>query len=83
MGLYGFKMGFGNPSHGISDSGFFGNFIGQPGSTLSAQALEGQAKIPALGPAGVLDFPTSSLMYFQFVFAAIAPILMLGSVLGP
>jgi ammonium transporter, Amt family len=80
--LYGFKMGFGNPWHGLSGSGFFGSFIGQPGSTLDAHALQGQAKIPALGGAGVLDFPTASLMYFQFVFAAITPILMLGSVLG-
>ena len=31
---------------------------------------------------GRLDFPQSSLVYFQFVFAAITPILMLGSVLG-
>ena len=30
----------------------------------------------------MLDFPQSSLVYFQFVFAAITPILMLGSVLG-
>ena len=44
--------------------------------------MQGQAKIPNLGPAGVLDFPQSSLVYFQFVFAAITPILMLGSVLG-
>src|SRR5216684_2737430 len=33
--LWGFDMGFGNPWHGFSHSGFFGNFIGQPGSVLS------------------------------------------------
>ena len=32
------------------------------------------------GPA--FHFPTSTLVYFQFVFAAITPILMLGAVLG-
>ena len=29
-----------------------------------------------------LHFPTSSMVYFQFVFAAITPLLFLGSVLG-
>jgi Amt family ammonium transporter len=80
--LYGFKMGFGNPWHGVSSHGFWGNFIGQPGSSLSHTDLQGQAKIPNLGPAGVLDFPQSSLVYFQFVFAGITPLLLLGSVLG-
>ena len=31
---------------------------------------------------GRVDFPTSTLVYFQLVFAAITPILMLGSMLG-
>jgi Amt family ammonium transporter len=77
--LYGYKMGFGNPWHGLSDHGFFGNFIGQPGSTLSPKDLQGQGNIPLVG---TTDFPQSTLMYFQLVFAAITPILMLGSVLG-
>jgi Amt family ammonium transporter len=81
--LYAFKMGFGTPVHLFgSDKSFFSNLIGRPAAVLGHDALEGQAKIPALGSAGVLDFPQSSLVYFQFVFAAIAPILMLGSVLG-
>jgi ammonium transporter, Amt family len=82
--LYGFKMGFGAPMHIFGQKGgsFLGNFLGKPGPVLNHQSLQGQAKIPALGSAGVLDFPTSSLVYFQFVFAAITPILMLGSVLG-
>ncbi|MBV8256283.1 MAG: ammonium transporter [Actinobacteria bacterium] len=80
--LYGFKMGFGNPWHGLSHSGFLGNFIGQPGSSLGHHDLQGQGDIPALGSAGSLTFPQSSLVYFQFVFAGITPILMLGSVLG-
>jgi Amt family ammonium transporter len=81
--LYGFKMGFGTPFHvGGSSKGFFNNFLGKPGPVLSALEEQGQGKIPNLGSAGVLDFPKSSLVYFQFVFAAITPILMLGSVLG-
>jgi ammonium transporter, Amt family len=77
--LYGYKMGFGYPWHGLSHSGFFGNFIGQPGSSLGPKDLQGQGNIPLVGKT---DFPQSSLLYFQFVFAAITPILMLGSVLG-
>jgi Amt family ammonium transporter len=77
--LYGFKMGFGTPWHGVSDHGFFGNFIGQPGSVLDHKSLQGQGNIPLIG---TVDFPQSTLVYFQLVFAAITPILMLGSVLG-
>jgi ammonium transporter, Amt family len=78
--LVGFKMGFGEPIH-ISDSGFFGNFWGKPGSILSSGELLGQAHIPELAEEEFL-FPQSTLAYFQIVFAAITPILMLGSVLG-
>jgi Amt family ammonium transporter len=79
--LYAFKMGFGAPWHGLSHSatGFFGNFIGKPGPVLSHKELEGQSMIPLIGTQA---FPKSGLVYFQFVFAAITPILMLGSVLG-
>ena len=44
--LYGFKMGFGDPWHGLGNSGFFGSFIGKPASVLSARAEEGQAIDP-------------------------------------
>src|ERR1700742_4312906 len=79
--LYAYKMGFGDPFHGFSHSatGFFGNFIGKPGPVLSHKELQGQANIPLIGKDA---FPQSSLVYFQFVFAGITPLLMLGSVLG-
>ena len=77
--LWGFNMGFGSPFHGLSHSGFFGNFIGIPKPTLSHTALQHQAHIPLIG---TMAFPQSALVYFQFVFAAITPILALGSVLG-
>jgi ammonium transporter, Amt family len=81
--LYGFKMGFGSPVHLFGGRhGFFNNLFGKPGSVLNHHGEQGQAKIPNLGGSGVMDFPQSSLVYFQFVFAAITPILMLGSVLG-
>jgi ammonium transporter, Amt family len=78
--LVGFKMGFGEPIH-LSDSGFFGNFWGQPESILGSADLLKQAHIPELAEEEFL-FPQSTLAYFQIVFAAITPILMLGSVLG-
>jgi ammonium transporter, Amt family len=75
--LWAFKMGFGTPiGHG---HGFFSTFIGRPGSVLGHKELQGQANIPSIGTQA---FPKSALVYFQFVFAAITPILMLGSVLG-
>ena len=80
--LVGFKMAFGNPMHIFgSHSGFFGNMWGQPGSILSSADLLKQAHIPELAEEEFL-FPQSTLAYFQIVFAAITPILMLGSVLG-
>jgi ammonium transporter, Amt family len=78
--LVGFKMGFGEPIH-ITHSGFLGNFIGKPGSILNSADLLKQAHIPEL-PEEEFLFPQSTLAYFQIVFAAITPILMLGSVLG-
>jgi Amt family ammonium transporter len=88
--LFGFNMAFGHPWHGIGDGSggfidrFFGNFVGQPGAVLSHTAEQGQAAIPNVDALGGPDwhFPMSSLVYFQFVFAAITPILMLGSILG-
>jgi Amt family ammonium transporter len=79
--LWAFKMGFGHPiGHG---TGFFDSFVGKPGPILGHQAEQGQATIPSADAAiPTFRFPLSSLAYFQFVFAAITPILALGSVLG-
>ena len=81
--LYGFKMGFGNPVHVAGgDTSFFSNFIGHPGPVLDRTQEQGQAKIPPWALPACSTFPQSTLVYFQLVFAAITPILMLGSVLG-
>jgi Amt family ammonium transporter len=85
--LWAFKMGFGHPiaksGGGIFGAkGFLGTALGEPGSVLGAAAEEGQAVIPSITTGPEFHFPQSSLVYFQFVFAAITPILMLGSVLG-
>jgi Amt family ammonium transporter len=81
--LYAFKMGFGEPMHIFgADHGFFANIWGKPGAVLDANSEQGQAAIPLISTGPPFHFPTATLAYFQFVFAAITPILMLGSVLG-
>ncbi len=83
--LWAFKMGFGSPIHlfGAGAKNFFSNMVGNPQSVLGHVGLQAQANIPLLdGLIPKFRFPEASLIYFQFVFAAITPILMLGSVIG-
>jgi Amt family ammonium transporter len=80
--LWSFKMGFGTPTHFLSHHGLLGNFLGIPGSILGTHAEQSQAAIPLVTSGPAFHFSTTTLAYFQFVFAAITPILMLGSVLG-
>jgi Amt family ammonium transporter len=73
--LYAFKMGFGDP--------WISTFVGKPTSVLGHAAEQAQANIPLLnGFVPKFRFPQASLVYFQLVFAAITPILLMGSVLG-
>jgi ammonium transporter, Amt family len=73
--LWAFKMGFGTP--------LVHTFLGDPRTILGHAAEQGQANIPLLnGLMPNFRFPESSLAYFQFVFAAITPILFIGSVIG-
>src|SRR5438445_95646 len=85
--LWAFKMGFGHPiahsgSGVFGTKGFLGTMWGEGGSVLGHVGEEGEALIPSITEGPPFHFPTSTLAYFQFVFAAITPILMLGSVLG-
>jgi Amt family ammonium transporter len=73
--LWAYKMGFGTP--------LISTFVGDPRTILGANALQGQANIPLLnGLMPSFKLPGASVAYFQFVFAAITPILFIGSVLG-
>jgi len=58
-------------------------FLGKPSLATSAVFTTGQASIPAAA-AGMpaLAFPMATLVFFQFVFAAITVIILGGSVLG-
>ena len=84
--LWGFNMGFGQPwvTFGVKVAGSGTGFLGKPGPALGA-GQEAQANIPLLSGAGLMppfNFSQSALFYFQFVFAAITPLLWLGSVIG-
>jgi ammonium transporter, Amt family len=72
--LFDYKMSFGEQ---------WFPFLGFPGLATSAEYTTGQAIIPAAA-AGMpaLTFPMATLMFFQFVFAAITVIILAGSVLG-
>ena len=81
--LVGFEMAFGHPLHIFgAHHGFFANMVGIPRDILGHVGEQGQASIPLITTGPPFHFPTATLAYFQFVFAAITPILMLGSVLG-
>ena len=93
--LYEYKMGFGANSWGggVKDgvqtqfgtgkglSYFFHNFWGKPGPITSPGGEQNQA-VSAANTVIPFHFPTATLAYFQFVFAAITPLLFMGSVLG-
>src|SRR4029078_4658756 len=62
--------------------GFLSTMWGKPGSVLGTAAEQTQAAIPRITTGPAFNSSQPPLFYFQFVFAAITPILMLGSVLG-
>ncbi|HTJ28348.1 MAG TPA: ammonium transporter [Candidatus Limnocylindria bacterium] len=77
--LWGYNMSFGSP---IPLPGGIG-LLGIPHPALGPDAIIGQANIPLAGSAlPPLRFPGAAMIYFQFVFAAITPILIAGAVLG-
>jgi Amt family ammonium transporter len=79
--LWGYNMGFGAPLK--LGPGFLSSLVGVPHPALSAAAEQSQASIPLLnGLMPPLRFPAATLVFFQFVFAAIAPAILAGAVLG-
>jgi len=79
--FWGYNMSFGQPLGWAI--GPINNFLGVPAPALGVAAETGQAAVPLAG-AGFppLRFAGASMIYFQFVFAAITPLLIAGSVLG-
>jgi Amt family ammonium transporter len=80
--LWAFSMGFGHPWIKTTVAGGPSGFVGVPHTALSSNQ-EAKADIPLLdGLMPPFNFSQSALFYFQFVFAAITPLLWLGSVIG-
>ena len=81
--LWAFNMAFGNPAHlgGSNPHSFFNNFIGHVHPAVSHFALQNQEVLPE-GTSIPFHYNQATFMYFQVVFAAITPLLFLGSVLG-
>src|ERR1700680_43391 len=78
--FFAYDMSFGQPLH---VGGVATTFIGVPHPVAGATDLTQQASIPLLsGLIPALRFPMSSLVYFQFVFAAITVIILGGALLG-
>jgi Amt family ammonium transporter len=77
--LFGYNMGFGPQWLAIAGQGF----LGTPSIAVGAAQEIGQAVIPAAsGSLPALRFAGSAMIWFQFVFAAITPLLIAGAVLG-
>jgi ammonium transporter, Amt family len=93
--LWAYKMGFGAPVGGGTANtwnytygsnffkNFFDNFVGHPETSLRGTSQISQATLTANGGTSLpLSQASAALFYFQFVFAAITPLLFLGSVIG-
>jgi Amt family ammonium transporter len=73
--IAGYNFGFGKPTLEINGYGILGTPLpAWPGSYEGSQTIYGPANTP-------LDIPTSTYIFFQFVFAAITPVLLAGGVL--
>jgi Amt family ammonium transporter len=82
--LWGFNMGFGEALT-PNWPGILRAFVGKPLTVLGHSSIEDQANIPLVSGVDLMPkfrFPQATLVYFQFAFAAITPLLFLGSVLG-
>ncbi|HVA33297.1 MAG TPA: ammonium transporter [Candidatus Baltobacteraceae bacterium] len=77
--LWGYNMSFGSAWLHFGAN----QFLGFPSPAIGAATEIGQAVIPAAASSlPPLRFSGSAMIYFQFVFAAITPLLIAGSVLG-
>jgi len=79
--LWGYNLAFGPASHFGATGSFWSNFIGHFTPLATAGSEQGQA-VSGANSLVPFHFPTATLAYFQFVFAAITPILFLGALVG-
>jgi ammonium transporter, Amt family len=81
--LWAFNLSFGVPTHlgGSNAHSFFNNLIGNFHFATSHYAEQNQEVLPE-GTLIPFHYNQATFMYFQVVFAAITPLLFLGSVIG-
>jgi Amt family ammonium transporter len=81
--LWAFNLSFGVPTHlgGSNAHSFFNNVIGNFHFATSHYAEQNQEVLPE-GTLIPFHYNQATFMYFQVVFAAITPLLFLGSVIG-
>jgi len=79
--LWGYNMAFGVLSHFGPTGSFWSGFVGHFQSISTAFSEQGQA-VSGANSLVPFHFPTATLAYFQFVFAAITPLLFLGGLVG-
>ena len=79
--LWGYNLAFGQLSHFGPDGSFWSGFIGHFTPLSTASSIQGQA-VSGSNTLIHFHFPTATLAYFQFVFAAITPLLFLGGLVG-
>ncbi len=79
--LWGYNMAFGTLSHFGPTGSFWSGFIGHFTPLSTAGAEQGQA-VSGANTLIPFHFPTATMAYFQFVFAAITPLLFLGGLVG-
>src|SRR5437899_11199973 len=78
--LWTYDMGFGTPWH--VGPGILNSMVGIPGQVVGHGTEQNEANIPPLrwaGPVPPFNFRQSTLVYFQFVFAAITQPLFMRS----
>ncbi len=79
--LWGYNMAFGPQAHLGADGSFWSGLVGKPHPILSHFGEQNQA-VSGTNTLVPFHFPTSTLAYFQFVFAGITPLLFLGAIVG-
>jgi Amt family ammonium transporter len=82
--LWAYNMGFSHPApFGIAGAktGWFSEMVGKPWPIVTHFGEQNQA-VSGANTLIPFHFPNSTLAYFQFVFAAITPLLFCGSILS-
>jgi ammonium transporter, Amt family len=79
--LWGYNLAFGPLSHFGPTGSFWSGFIGHFTPLSTASSIQGQA-VSGSNTLIPFHFPTATLAYFQFAFAAITPLLFLGGLIG-